>query len=177
MFENPGEKIKNIAKFLFYIATICFIIIGISFFFIEEQLPSLYNPNPTPKKVYIIMGILTIILGPLASYFSSLLLYGFGSMLTNTDKLVENTNKTISKTDELNQAVFNFKSNTNVTPKKEESSYNKAHTVKQLDTYNCPNCKEDFYNFDGLNSDQTTTTCPFCNYEIKIEDISKNDKQ
>lgn len=80
MFDNIGGKIKGLAKAIFIIATIIFIIAG---------LVMLSDGGDTAM----ITGIVTIIVGPLAAWVSSWLLYGFGELIEKTTEIAENTRK------------------------------------------------------------------------------------
>ena len=77
MFDNIGGKIKGLASFLTWIGIIASVITGI--IFIADDAGG--------------MGFLLIILGPLASWLSSLLLYGFGELIENTSIIAQNTSK------------------------------------------------------------------------------------
>lgn len=73
MFNNIGGKIKSVASVLTGLGIAISIVIGI--IAIIASAPGI--------------GLLTIFLGSLASWLSSLTLYGFGQLIENTDKLVK----------------------------------------------------------------------------------------
>ena len=78
MFENIGGKIKVLAKVLFAIGSIIFILIAVFSFFegLSEGISSL-----------VLTGLLTLILGPLAAWISTWLLYGFGVLVESNERL------------------------------------------------------------------------------------------
>ena len=80
MFDNIGGKIKGLAKTIFIIETIIFIIAG---------LVMLSDGGDEAM----ITGIVTIIVGPLTAWVSSWLLYGFGELIEKTCEIAENTRK------------------------------------------------------------------------------------
>ena len=96
MFNNIGRKIKTLAKVLCWIGCIFAIIIGISMM-VSGGNSSYISMNGTPVSVgssaSVIMGIIVIILGVLASWIGSFAMYGFGQLVENSDKLVEKAGK------------------------------------------------------------------------------------
>ena len=75
MFEDIGNTIKSIAKFLCITGIIGSIVSGIVLCTAGEE--------------EAIGGIITIIGGSIASWVSSAFLYGFGQLIDNSDKLVK----------------------------------------------------------------------------------------
>ena len=94
MFKNIGKKIKLFAVVSFYISLAIFLWLGI-YIMLEY-------------KMYVV-GIITIILGALASWISQFLLYGFGELVDKTTEiannstiqLIETANLTTSASDNL----------------------------------------------------------------------------
>lgn len=76
MFYNIGRKIKTLAKAITWIGITASVIYG-------AVVLRLSN-SPT----FIIQGLLTMIVGSLISWLSSVTLYGFGQLIENTDILV-----------------------------------------------------------------------------------------
>lgn len=72
MYENVGRKIKSLAKAVFVVEAIIAVITGIILMSIDNNLS--------------LFGFLILVIGPLASWLSSLLLYGFGELI---DKVIE----------------------------------------------------------------------------------------
>ena len=94
MFKNIGKKIKLFAVVSVYISLAIFLWLGI-YIMLEY-------------KMYVV-GIITIILGVLASWISQFLLYGFGELVDKTTEiannstiqLIETANLTTSASDNL----------------------------------------------------------------------------
>ena len=76
MFNNIGRKIKTLAKVITGIGITASIIYG-------AVVVRLSN-----SPIFIIQGLLTMIVGSLISWLSSVTLYGFGQLIENTDILV-----------------------------------------------------------------------------------------
>lgn len=70
MFENPGEKIKNASKALFYLALISSAIVLIIGFV-------MLSDSEATGWLYILCSLLLVF----ASYLSSLFIYGFGEIV------------------------------------------------------------------------------------------------
>ena len=68
LYENIGEKIKNLAKWIFVIEAISAVIGGLLVLFEEEFLA----------------GIILIIVGPVVAWVSTWLLYAFGELVEKT---------------------------------------------------------------------------------------------
>lgn len=109
MFENIGCKIKEFAKFLFIIALIAWIVCTIAMFVLYDS----------AGDYFLILGICSLILGPISAVLSSYLIYGFG-------ELVENSAKEGSKED----GDYSTDKDENNAP------------VQQVQSYQCPKCKE-----------------------------------
>ena len=71
MFENIGEKIKGLAKVICVIGIIISVIFGLYFLAGEE--------NPA--------GVIFMLIGPIASWASTLVLYGFGELIDRTTEI------------------------------------------------------------------------------------------
>ena len=80
MFDNVGGKIKSLAKTIFIIETIIFIIGGLV----------MLSDGGDTAMIY---GVITIIVGPLTAWVSSWLLYGFGELIEKACEIAENTRK------------------------------------------------------------------------------------
>ncbi len=72
MFKNIGGKIKTLAVVITCIGIVLSIIVG-SLLMVNEL---------------VIVGILVMLVGILASWISSFILFGYGQMIENSDKLV-----------------------------------------------------------------------------------------
>ncbi len=73
MFDNIGNKLKNVAQVFAWLGIGASALIGIIVMAAYEA---------------IFLGLIIITLGCLGSWISSLGLYGFGQLIENTDKLV-----------------------------------------------------------------------------------------
>lgn|GEM_PF-6155365 len=87
MFERPGEIIKKIAVAFFVIELIAAVGFGL------YSLGSLFQNG---------LGLLIIVGGVAAAYYTSLFMYGIGQLIDNSDKIVaslEEMKKTMQKMD------------------------------------------------------------------------------
>ena len=97
MYENIGEKIKILAKVLFGIGLAVSVFTGFSNISlgVEIEIGSV-----------IILGLLTLVLGPLFAWLSTWLLYGFGELIDTNQKLNETVEEELVPTiKELSLAV------------------------------------------------------------------------
>ena len=74
MFENVGEKIKSIAKFVCWGGIAADITLAIMMFIAAEEGYS------STETMYTTIGLVFLIVGPVVSWISSLLLYAFGEI-------------------------------------------------------------------------------------------------
>ena len=84
MFENPGEKLKNLSGIFFAIGVIAAIVLAFLFGIQEEVYGSYYTRTEMVFKPIPFFGVL--IGGILVSYTEGLILYGFGELIENTKK-------------------------------------------------------------------------------------------
>lgn len=95
MFDEPGKKIKTMAKIFFWVEVIACVILAFSLGWVEIN-----RWGDKEFRAGIFFGFL--IGGPLASYCSALMLYGFGELV---DKIGGMSNRdTISGCAEKNKA-------------------------------------------------------------------------
>lgn len=80
MFNNPGGKLKSLAKVFFWLNLILFILGGIFLIVmaIENDVPML-----------ILAGVLAIGVGILIAWLSTILLYAFGELVESNTRLAE----------------------------------------------------------------------------------------
>ena len=93
MYSNIGNKIKVLAKISFLFNTVLSIFLAFLFFAIE----------------FIVVGTVTLILGPIIAWISSWLLYGFGeivSLLNSINCKLDNTNKESEISEEESFVMF-----------------------------------------------------------------------
>ena len=77
-FNNIGRKIKTLAKAITWIGITASVIYG----------AVVLRLSNSPTFIILIQGLLTMIVGSLISWLSSVTLYGFGQLIENTDILV-----------------------------------------------------------------------------------------
>ena len=82
MFNNVGGKLKAIAKVIFWIFVVIFAISGIVLF------ANMVRQN---GGLAFLSAVLTIGLGVLTAWLSSIGLYAFGELVENTSIIAENT--------------------------------------------------------------------------------------
>ena len=145
MYDNIGAKIKSWAMWIFAVEAIVSIIIGLSLIASDDEL--------------ILIGILLIVLGPLAGLVSSWLLYGYGQLIQNSDIIAAyckqkngiHTSKTTKETSAevitrfANKADYRF---TDIT---------------------CPKCKASLTYPKGQLKSGETITCPMCHVSISLK--------
>ncbi len=77
MFNNCGEKIKNVAKILCWVGVIASIILSRVMFMKAED-------SYLTEDLFQCLGWLFSIAGPIISLINGLLMYGFGELIENT---------------------------------------------------------------------------------------------
>jgi len=84
IFSEVGDKIKGFSKFLFIICTIASIIMAIVIFINSSD--NSYNDDESITNA---VAWCYLLIGPIASYLSSLLLYGFGELINRICNIEE----------------------------------------------------------------------------------------
>ena len=74
MFEDVGTKIKSLAKTFCCWGIILSIILAIVTFYLADEYYRV-------EEIYYTLGVVLLVLGPLASWINSLILYGFGELI------------------------------------------------------------------------------------------------
>lgn len=92
MFSNIGKKIKVLAKVLCWVGIVCSVLTGIAFIVHGGNATLTVNGEYSSAPALLI-GILVIVFGSLASWISSFFAYGFGQLIENTDQIRENTSR------------------------------------------------------------------------------------
>lgn len=82
MYDNIGKKIKGLAKALFIILSLMFVLYGATFIMGSRSIGS---------KNYL-LGLSIILGGPLVAWISSWVLYGFGELVDKTCDIAEDIN-------------------------------------------------------------------------------------
>ncbi len=117
LYSNIGEKIKRLAKFIFIVEAILFIIAGILLLSADEDLA--------------LHGLLTLSFGPIIAWVSSWILYAFGELVEKTVKNEDNTRNILK--------LLKEKSTT-----KNNSSYATyvKNEIKSTHKWYCDGCKQ-----------------------------------
>lgn len=81
MFDNPGEKIKTVAKVFFGIGCVSSVLgwIGVLIIAMESK-------DGKTALLIALASFLVLAIGVVLSWISSLLLYGFGQLIDNSDR-------------------------------------------------------------------------------------------
>lgn len=80
MFDEVGEKIKTISQVLCWLGIVGYVVASI-FMFVNAA------DSYSDKTLYNTLGWIFLIVGPIASWLSSLLLYGFGELISKISNL------------------------------------------------------------------------------------------
>ena len=83
MYKNIGVKIKGLAYALCIIGAVVSIIMGVAYV-LQGVLQSQDNAH-----LLIIIGVWTIIIGPLLSWLATWFIYGFGELIDKTSKIAD----------------------------------------------------------------------------------------
>ncbi len=138
MFENIGGKIKTLAKVLCWVGIIFSVLVAI-ILFIEAN-----EGSYRTEGLYIRLGCIFLIIGPLVSWINSFFMYGFGELIERTTEVSLNTRY-------LRQAASNTK----------DTSLNRniRSSTEDMHKWRCEKCGS-FIN---------KTPCPNCGYEEKTD--------
>ena len=153
MYDNIGEKIKDLAKASFIVAAIAEVITGIALIATDEDL--------------IGYGLLVMFVGPIVAWVSSWLLYGFGQLIENSDiiaeehkRVNEKHEKVIAKNNERKQAQ-----------RLKEVKVTIANPEIDEDVFidiACPNCQSELSYPKGQLQSEDGVTCPMCDAHISV---------
>ena len=114
LYYNIGRKIKTWAMWMFIIEALSAIISGI--------LLILNFVDAGPYEFNLFMGIITILLGPVVAFVSTLLLYGFGELIEKTSKNEANTEQILKILKKQNDSqTKNSSTNVNTASKSENN--------------------------------------------------------
>ena len=86
MYNNIGNKIKTLAKFICIFIAAIWIIIGFSLILGRGSSPFIR-----------LIGLLTIVIGPLFSWIGSFLLFGYGELINKNTEMNENIKLLVKK--------------------------------------------------------------------------------
>lgn len=84
MFNNIGGKIKGLAKFICWAGIIVSVIAGIILIANATKGSGQYRYTDTAT---IVLGVITIVVGSIASWVGSFVLYGFGELVENSSAI------------------------------------------------------------------------------------------
>ena len=140
MYDNIGNKIKDLATAVFIIEALASVVAGI-YFWVE-----------TESAVYALL----VFLGPFVAWISSWLLYGFGEIIVNLDAIEHHT-RMLTHPDEMKEKEI---------AKKEEKKKNEEIAKKEGNVIvNCPECGEELF-FD---KELVDPECPYCGAIVKTK--------
>lgn len=92
MFEEPGHKLKTVAKILCWLGIIGSVIAAVTLG--KDR----YGFNLLSFAMILVIGCVT-------SYISSLVLYGFGEMIESTSNIFGHTSRILTKLDRIEQGA------------------------------------------------------------------------
>ena len=87
MYENICEKIKFVAKAIFALGSIGTFILGIVLMAADTSVAK----GSKLDTIYLTVGILLVILGPVFSWLASVPIYGFGELIDKATAIEHNT--------------------------------------------------------------------------------------
>ncbi len=102
MFENSGNKIKVIAKVMFYIDVIVSIIAAIVYFVLSG-----ITESASEVRLYIVLGFSILIAGPVISWIINVFIYGYGELIDKTCKIDQklSSKQTVEKVEEIEEII------------------------------------------------------------------------
>ena len=91
----------------------------------------------TSDSKFFFTGLLTIVLGCLLSWISSLFTYGFGVIISNVEKIKKNTEVTSASTLDMVNIITEKKIDKTIKTKEDDLEKKEKERVK----FSCPSCK------------------------------------
>ena len=79
MFKNPGKKLKGLAKWIFWISMICYVLFGVALMFGANITANGTSTGSLQGPAAIIAGVLVIAVGFLVSWLSGIFVYAAGA--------------------------------------------------------------------------------------------------
>ncbi len=83
MFENPGRKIKGVAKFVCWVGIAASVIIGVIMVIGGVNLAGMRGSNGSGEML-LVSGVVVALIGSFASWVGALIVYGIGTMVENS---------------------------------------------------------------------------------------------
>ena len=82
MFNNPGKKLKSLAKFIFWLSIILYTLAAVGAYLNEVEI------NSTGSTIgLIIVAVLGVLIGLLIGWLSSILVYAFGELIEDVHSM------------------------------------------------------------------------------------------
>ena len=154
LYENIGSKIKTLAKWMFLVETVSFILTGI---ILASEVDILY--------------IFLVIAGPIIAWISTWVLYAFGQLVEDNERLrkhfVRDENSPLTSKNNSTKKYNKNSSKKSVNLIDDENSDNQAFSLDENDFIDiqCPHCGEQL----SFLKDETNAICPNCEHQIKIK--------
>ena len=82
MFNNPGKKLKSLAKFIFWLSIILYTLAAVGAYLNEVEINS-----PGSTIGLIIVAVLGVLIGLLIGWLSSILVYAFGELIEDVHSM------------------------------------------------------------------------------------------
>ncbi len=171
MSDNIGGKIKTLSRVTCWIGIIASIIIGFILMAKNDE--------------FILIGVLIMILGCLASWIGSFMPYGFGELIENSQTIIElleqeikneNTPNNIPMSEvlkpvQLTEHNVNYDDNVKdaIIKKMIEGKTNTSENEVKI-KYQCPKCNNKFtFNVKNITDFNKTQKCLICGNPINLD--------
>lgn len=154
-YDNIGDKIKSLAKFAFIVEAVASIVTGIVLLFTSEY------------TELVLVGLLTIILGPILAWISSWLLYGIGQLIENSDIIAAEYNCK----NEKHEKIVAQNNERKQEQRKKAIKATIANPEISEDVFVdiiCSNCKAELSFPKGQLQSGEQLTCPICDTQISV---------
>ena len=149
MFENIGEKIKNLAKIIAILGIAVSVIYGIYFM--------------VNGREFLGYGLTVALVGSLLSWISSFFAYGFGELISNSEIIKKSVKSNKSYNKEITE-ILNKEAK-----EKDVKEQGKTSLMDAKVDFKCPTCGVALSYSENSLKEKTSLDCPFCKNEIKIK--------
>ena len=160
MYDNIGGKIKTLAKGIFIVESISFVIGGIAFMAIDSE--------------FIVYGLLLLFFGPLVAWVSSWITYGFGELIEKVTEIESNTrsgvlNKNPKSGCSVKTNALSTKTNIKIRIPDDKADIKSKSITDEIyeDDYIdflCPKCEHTL----SVSKSTDALNCPYCEQKIYI---------